>query len=440
VRRLARLLLIVGIPAAVFGLSKYHAEFIGQYDFTESSRFAWAIAYCGILLVVCYGLGLPDLPRSVTSGFLTSVVAAGLAALAISSVQLVVGDALLPRFVVFGAALLVVPLGTLCVGLSSMGDEASKERDRVVVVGDDDLVRELEAELRLRPERPAAIVSSLTVEEAADVSGEVFPLMNAVVWSEATVVVLGAAATLDERIVDQAAELHESGVRVRTRSLFYEEWLGKIPIHDLGRVSLFFDIGEIHRDRYGRLKRVFDVVVGIVGLIPLVALLPIVLIGNVIANRGPLFFVQDRVGRSGTVFAMYKFRTMRENSAVPTEWTAASDPRVTRFGKVLRVTHLDELPQVVNILRGDLSLVGPRPEQPRYVAELQDKLPFYNMRHIVRPGLTGWAQVKYGYAGDERDALEKLQYDFHYLRRQSFAFDLRIVARTIRAVIGRAGR
>ena len=95
------------------------------------------------------------------------------------------------------------------------------------------------------------------------------------------------------------------------------------------------------------------------------------------------------------------------------------------------MTHLDELPQVVNILRGDLSLVGPRPEQPRYVAELQEKLPFYNMRHIVRPGLTGWAQVKYGYAGDERDALEKLQYDFHYLRRQSLVFDLRIVGRTI---------
>lgn len=439
-RRLARLLLIVGIPVAVFGLSKYHARFIGIYDFTDSFRFAWAIAYCGILLVVCYGLGLPDLPRSITSGFLTALVAGGVAALAISSVQLVVGDALLPRFVVFGAALLVVPLATLCVWLSSIGHEASEDRDRVVVVGDSDLVRELEAELRMRPERPAVIVASLDRGEASDVRGDVYPLMNTVVWSEATVVVLGADAALDERIVDQAAELHESGVRVRTRTLFYEEWLGKIPVHELGRVSLFFDIGEIHRDRYGRLKRLLDVIVGIVGLIPLIALLPVVLLGDLIANRGPLFFVQERVGRSGAVFAMYKFRTMRENLGTSAEWTSSSDPRVTRFGRVLRVTHLDELPQVVNILRGDLSLVGPRPEQPMYVAELQEKLPFYNMRHIVRPGLTGWAQVKYGYAGDERDALEKLQYDFHYLRRQSLVFDLRIVVRTIRAVIGREGR
>ena len=122
------------------------------------------------------------------------------------------------------------------------------------------------------------------------------------------------------------------------------------------------------------------------------------------------------------------------------EWTGEDDPRITRFGRVLRRTHLDELPQVVNILRGELSVVGPRPEQPHYVEQLTEKLPFYAMRHLVRPGLTGWAQVKYGYAGDERDALEKLQYEFFYLRRQSLDFDLRIVGRTLRSVIGGDGR
>jgi lipopolysaccharide/colanic/teichoic acid biosynthesis glycosyltransferase len=440
VRRLARLLLIVGVPVAVFGLSKYHARYIGDYDFTDSFRFAWAIAYCGILLVVCYGLGLPDLPRSITSGFLTSIVAVGIAALAISSVQLLVGDALLPRFVVFGSALLIIPWSTLCVGLSSIGHEASEDRDRVVVVGDDDLVRELEAELKMRPERPAVIVASLATEAASDVAGDVYPLMDAVVWGEATVLVLGTDAQFDERIVDQAATLHESGVRVRTRSLFYEEWLGKIPVHDLGRVALFFDIGELHRDRYGRMKRIFDVAAGAVGVIVMVVAIPFVFVGNLIGNRGPMFFVQERVGRSGKNFSILKFRTMRTEADLPTDWTSSSDPRVTRFGRMLRVSHLDELPQMVNIVRGDLSLVGPRPEQPRYVAELREKLPFYDMRHIVRPGVTGWAQVKYGYAGDERDALEKLQYDFHYLRRQSVLFDLRIIIRTIRAVIGRGGR
>ena len=122
------------------------------------------------------------------------------------------------------------------------------------------------------------------------------------------------------------------------------------------------------------------------------------------------------------------------------DWTADDDPRVTRFGAWLRRTHLDELPQVVNILRGDLSIVGPRPEQPHYVEELTEKIPFYNLRHLVRPGLTGWAQVKYRYGASHADALEKLQYEFYYLRHQGLALDLRIIGRTLRSVVGRDGR
>jgi lipopolysaccharide/colanic/teichoic acid biosynthesis glycosyltransferase len=123
-----------------------------------------------------------------------------------------------------------------------------------------------------------------------------------------------------------------------------------------------------------------------------------------------------------------------------TDWTSEDDPRITKFGHFLRRTHIDELPQFVNILRGELSIVGPRPEQPRYVATLEECLPFYQLRHLVRPGLTGWAQVKYGYAGSERDALEKLQYDFYYLGHQNLILDLRIIARTIRGTLVGSGR
>jgi len=164
-------------------------------------------------------------------------------------------------------------------------------------------------------------------------------------------------------------------------------------------------------------------------------------VANLVGNRGPLLYRQERIGKNGTPFAILKFRTMRPaQPGDSTDWTGELDPRITRFGHVLRRSHLDELPQVLNILRGELSVVGPRPEQPHYVEELSEKLPFYAMRHLVRPGLTGWAQVKYGYAGDERDALEKLQYEFFYLRRQSVGLDLRIVGRTLRSVIGGDGR
>jgi lipopolysaccharide/colanic/teichoic acid biosynthesis glycosyltransferase len=239
--------------------------------------------------------------------------------------------------------------------------------------------------------------------------------------------------------VAQAAELHEAGVRVRTLSLFYEQWLGKLPLSELERVSLLFDIGELHRARYGRMKRIIDVLSALAGLAVLIVAVPFVSAGNRLGNRGPLLYRQPRVGRGGREFEILKFRTMRPDHG-GSDWTSARDPRITPFGAWLRRTHLDELPQVVNILRGDLSVVGPRPEQPRYVEELTGKIPFYRLRHLVRPGLTGWAQVKYPYGANDLDAFEKLQYEFYYLRHQSLALDVRILGRTVRSVIGRGGR
>jgi lipopolysaccharide/colanic/teichoic acid biosynthesis glycosyltransferase len=254
-------------------------------------------------------------------------------------------------------------------------------------------------------------------------------------------VVLDRAALADESIVAQAAALHESGVRIRTLSLFYDQWLGKLPVSELERISLLFDIGELHRAVYGRVKRMLDAVGAVAGLVVLAAVTPGVWLGNKFGNRGPLFYRQTRVGKGGREFEILKFRTMTPaGSEVDAEWTTEADPRITPFGAWLRRTHADELPQMINILRGDLSVVGPRPEQPRYVEELEAKIPFYRLRHLVRPGLTGWAQVKYPYGASEGDALEKLQYEFYYLRHQSLGLDLRITGRTLRSVLGRGGR
>jgi lipopolysaccharide/colanic/teichoic acid biosynthesis glycosyltransferase len=279
----------------------------------------------------------------------------------------------------------------------------------------------------------------LTPDEAAATSSGQQPLRELVEAGEANVVVLDRAAQLDRTIVEQVATMHERGLRVRTLSLFYEEWLGKLPVSELERISLMFDIGEVHRLRYGRFKRVVDIAIAAVGLVPLAVITPVVLLGNMLGNRGPLLFRQERVGKNGAPITMLKFRTMSDRASGAGRWTEASDPRVTPFGRYLRRSHVDELPQMWNILRGDLSVVGPRPEQPQYVAELSEKLPFYNLRHLVRPGLTGWAQVKYGYASTDADALEKLQYEFYYLRHQRLSLDLRIVARTTRSVLRSEG-
>ncbi len=177
------------------------------------------------------------------------------------------------------------------------------------------------------------------------------------------------------------------------------------------------------------------------GLPVLAALIPLIWLANRVGNRGPLLYRQPRVGKGGREFEILKFRTMTPGDAgLSSAWTTEDDPRITPVGAWLRRSHLDELPQVINILRGDLSVVGPRPEQPRYVEELETKIPFYGLRHLVRPGLTGWAQVKYPYGASEGDALEKLQYEFYYLRHQSLALDVRISGRTLRSVLGRGGR
>ncbi|HET7721003.1 MAG TPA: sugar transferase, partial [Acidimicrobiales bacterium] len=292
-----------------------------------------------------------------------------------------------------------------------------------------------------RPERPAVLAWVLSPAEAAVETGPEQPLVEVVRATRATAVVLDRVALADQSIVAQAATLHEAGVRVRTLSLFYDEWLGKLPLAELERISLMFDIGELHRARYGRVKRILDGLGAAAGMVVLAAVIPVVWIGNLVGNRGPLLYRQTRVGKGGKEFQILKFRTMTPGgSGAATQWTADGDPRITPFGAWLRKSHLDELPQVVNIFRGDLSVVGPRPEQPRYVDELEKKIPFYGLRHLVRPGLTGWAQVKYPYGASEGDALEKLQYEFYYLRHQGLALDLRVTGRTLRSVLGRAGR
>lgn len=439
-RRAARPLLYAGVVVVVFGLAQIHARFIGHYSFTGTSRFGWTVAYAGILCVFAYGFGLPDVPRSPKAALGSALGASLLGAATISLVQLFVGDALLPRFVVFGSAVLLPDWYRICVGMAVGGRSRAEARDRVVVIAAPEDVAALELELHASPERPASIIGRFSVEEVTGPGMR--PIADRLEGEPPTVVVLDREAQEVPTLVAQVAVLHERGVRVRSMTLFYEEWLGKLPIAELERASLLFDIGEVHRTGYGRAKRILDVPFALAGCLVLAVVLPFVWLGNLLGNRGPLLYRQDRIGKGGTRFSIIKFRTMTPRSAgdLVHEWTTKDDPRVTRFGRILRATHLDELPQVVNILRGDLGVVGPRPEQPHYVEELTEKLPFYPLRHLVRPGLTGWAQVKYGYAGNESDALEKLQYEFWYLRHQSIRTDARIIGRTIRSVIGSEGQ
>jgi len=357
----------------------------------------------------------------------------------VSLFQLLLGTPLLPRSVVGVGGFLVLPVQLFAWNVADDRQRLAAAKEQVVLVAESDGASDLVADLTGRVERPATIAVHMTPDEVAGSFADNDIVLNSIGDSGASVLILDVAAQAVPRIVRQAAAAHEAGIRIRTLSLFTEEYLGKLPVTELERVSLLFDIGELHRARYNRLKRLFDIFFAAVLMIPLIGFVPIVMVGNLLSNKGPLLFRQDRIGKGGQQFEIYKFRSMLANDG-PSTWTQTDDSRVTAFGKFMRRTHLDELPQVVNILRGDLSLVGPRPEQGSYVEQLRDKIPFYDVRHLVRPGLTGWAQVKYQYGATEQDAVEKLQYEFYYLRHQSLMLDVRILARTAREVIGQQGR
>ncbi len=427
--------------AIVFAAGLLHARTLAPepYPFVSSSYSLWWTVYAAAQLVAGYAIGLPEVASSrlgaALRGFATAVVAFG----AISVIQGLLATPLLPRssLVIIG---LVCPLWTVVAwNLSRDASLWAAGRHRVYLVIDrPEDAAGVELDLAGAPEFPATLVGVCTLAEVRR-AGTAPIVRDGALAAGATVVVLDAASQASVPVVDQAADLHRLGIRIRTLSLFYEEWIGKLPHAELARVSLLFDVGELHRARYVRVKRVVDLVFAACGLVAFVPLAVVVATLNPILNRGPLIYRQTRVGRNGEPFTIYKLRTMVPSDG-ESDWTADGDSRITSLGRFLRRTHLDELAQVVNIVRGDLSLVGPRPEQPQYVAELSDKIAFYDVRHIVRPGLTGWAQVKQGYAADHHDAFEKLQYDFYYLRRQGVALDARIIRRTIQAVLRGDGR
>ena len=441
--RAARVISLLGGSMVVLALSKVHAAYVASppYDFTGDSRFGWAIFYILLLALATYAVGLPDQPTTWFRALWLSILAGLGAALGVSVIQLVAGDALLPRFVVFGAVLANAPIQIVANLMARGGKSRDGNRDRVLLVSDQTERERLIDDLRMEVEKSATLAGAISRRDAIPTADDPRSITTVAAEVGATVVVLDRLARADERVITQAATLHERGVRIRTLEGFYAEWLGKLPVSELERASLFFDISELHDNRFARLKRLMDLAIAVPGTAVLALATPFVIVANLGANRGPLLYRQVRIGRGGKEFTILKFRTMRaDEGPVPDgNWTEKDDPRITPFGRILRRTHLDELPQVINILIGELSVVGPRPEQPRYVEELSDKLPFYNLRHLVRPGLTGWAQVKYGYAGDERDALEKLQYEFFYLEHQDAKFDLRIVLRTFRSMLGGVG-
>jgi len=232
----------------------------------------------------------------------------------------------------------------------------------------------------------------------------------------------------------QVIEIAQRGISVVPMPIAYENTSGKIPVEYIGdQWYLALPLKVVVSPLYLCWRKVMDVIFGLIGATVLLLIFPFLTVLIYMDSPGPIFYSQERSGLKGKIFRIYKFRSMRTNAEHPGHavWATKDDPRVTRIGRFMRATHLDELPQVLNILRGDMSLIGPRPEREEFGIELEKNIPFYRCRLIVKPGLTGWAQVKYPYGSTDNDALNKLQYDLYYIKRQSFMLDIFIILKTV---------
>ncbi|MGD1021734.1 MAG: TIGR03013 family XrtA/PEP-CTERM system glycosyltransferase [Candidatus Sulfotelmatobacter sp.] len=237
--------------------------------------------------------------------------------------------------------------------------------------------------------------------------------------------------------VEELLELRLGGVRVEEATSWLEKISGRIEVEQLYPSWLIFTEGFRFSVFFRIVRRVLNFSVALLALVVSLPLLPFIVLAVKLDSPGPVLYRQQRVGRRGKIFYCYKFRTMRQDAEADTgaTWATDNDPRVTRIGKVLRISRLDEIPQLWCVLKGDMHFVGPRPERPEFVEWLSQEIPYYGVRHVVRPGITGWAQVQYKYGNTKEDAREKLQYDLFYIKNASIGLDLLIMFQTIKIVV-----
>jgi sugar transferase (PEP-CTERM system associated) len=255
-------------------------------------------------------------------------------------------------------------------------------------------------------------------------------------------VVVSLADARGKLPVDQLLEMKlNDGVAFDHLASVYEEYTGKIAVENLRPSWFIFSDGFRKSAVLITVKRVIDLMVGAIGFVLALPIMALVAFLVKLTSSGPVLYHQARVGQHGRIFIVHKFRSMVTDAEAGTGavWAQRNDSRITPIGGLLRRTRLDELPQLWNVLRGDMSLVGPRPERPEFVRSLTDQIPFYGQRHVVRPGLTGWAQVRYTYGASVEDAMEKLQYDLYYIKNMSLALDLFVLFSTVKTVLQSRG-
>jgi sugar transferase (PEP-CTERM system associated) len=408
----------------------------------------WRIGVIAAICQMCfyyadlYNLTLVDGGRELVARLLT---AGGMASLLLAAIYfaipaLILGDGIF----VSSLAFFLVAIAAWRIVFLQVG-RSRRLQERLLILGTGPSARKVAREVLDQHDYPYEVVGFIDDDPTMvgqsivnpKVIGTPTDILRLVREQHIDRIVVGLTDRRGKLPIDELLQAKLSGVRVEETETIYERLTGKILLDDLKPSWLIFSDGFRARRLTRLSKRGIDVLLSVVGVVLAAPVMALTALAVRLDSRGPVLYAQERVGEHGAVFTLYKFRSMRadaEHAGTPI-WAKDNDDRVTRVGRFIRLTRLDELPQLWNVLRGDMSFVGPRPERPFFVEQLAEVIPFYRQRHAVKPGVTGWAQVKYRYGASIEDAREKLRYDLYYIKHMSVVFDLTIVLDTVKVIL-----
>jgi sugar transferase (PEP-CTERM system associated) len=427
------------------GFEQWH-EFVAEGLITKGLLIAF-IAQAAFYYNELYDLRIVAEHRELVVRLLQAL---GITALILGVIYFWFPDLIIGRGVFLIAAPLIIGLVVLWRVVFEWMSRSLGPRERLLLVGTSPASVTLARDLLARAELGVRIVGFVDTDAAR--VGE--PVVNpGVIGTIADIPAIVRDKNVDRVVVslsDARGKLPmeklldmklNDGVEFDHLADVYEEYTGKIAIENLRPSWLIFSAGFKKSSFQASLKRAFDLSAASLLFVLTLPVMGLTAILVRLTSPGPALYHQARVGQHGKTFTIHKFRSMRQDAEAGTGavWAQKDDPRITLFGKIMRKTRLDELPQLWNVLRGEMSFVGPRPERPEFVQELTQQIPFYGQRHVVKPGVTGWAQVRYTYGSSVEDAMEKLQYDLFYIKHLSLPLDLYILFETVKTVLLRRG-
>ena len=420
------------------------AQMHGSFDAAMSG--VWRVVLITALCELCfYYNDLYDLTIVHSTTELAVRILQGAGAVAVVLAIL----SLLAPSVLIGSGTFLTALGLLLVAVPTWRlafDGVTRDshlEERVLILGTGPTARSVADLITSQHDytyRVVGFVDDAPVSNVPHVVGSTSELTDLIQRQRVDRVVVSMSDRRGRMPIRELLQAKMSGVRVEDAATMYERLTGKILIDEIKPSWLIFSDGFRASRTTRAAKRVVDLLLAAVGLLLAAPLMALTALAVRLESPGAVLYRQERVGENGRVFTLCKFRSMRTDAESGTPvWAKERDDRVTRIGRFIRLTRLDELPQLWNVLRGDMSFVGPRPERPFFVEQLAAVIPFYMERHAVKPGVTGWAQVKYRYGSSVEDAMEKLRYDLYYIKHLSIVFDLTIVVDTVKVIVSAKG-